>query len=215
MSSGIKSPQKIIFLLSLSLLVVVIALSFWNSRAPSVSPPQELFGVLRPEPKPLTSFKLIDQNRTPFNKERLLDKWTFLFFGYTYCPDICPSTLSVLSMVYNELDEGTGEKGETQVLFVSVDPERDTPEKLSGYMAYFNKEYIAVTGEKSDIDSFAQQNGARYILEQETSPGEYLVSHTSAIFLIGPQARLVATFSQPHDAATILEQYRKISSYMK
>ena len=206
--------QRTIFLFSLLVLIIVAGIAFWNSRTSVALPPQDLMGVLRPEPKSLTSFELVDHNKESFIRERLLGKWTLLFYGYTHCPDVCPMTLSVLTTIYNKLDEETGERTGAQILFVSVDPERDTPEKLADYMSFFNEEFLAVTGKKADIDSFSQQFGAGYILEQEASPGEYLVSHTSAIFLVDPMARLVASFSQPHDAETILAQYRKIRAYI-
>ncbi len=170
--------------------------------------------MLRPQPKPLSSFDLVDHKGEVFTRDNLLGKWTFLFFGYTHCPDVCPMTLSVLSSVYNRLDEKDGEGFGEQIVFLSVDPNRDTPEKLAEYMAFFNEKFIGVTGSKEEIDEFSMQYGAGYILGEETAPGEYSVNHTSAIFLIDPKGRLVALFSQPHNADTILMQYRKIQPYI-
>ncbi len=215
MSSRKRVPLGTFFIFSIWVLVLVVALSFWNSRTAYKQPPKELMGVLRPEPKPLASFNLVDHNKEPFTRQNLLGKWTFLFFGYTYCPDVCPMTLSVLTEFYKQLEGGADELSNVQVLFVSVDPDRDTPEKLADYMSFFNKKFIAVTGSKTEIDSFVRQYGAGYILEQETSPGEYLVSHTSAIFLVDPEGRLVALFSQPHSADTILAQYKKIRAFIR
>ena len=209
-----RSPLIIFFVFSVMLLIGVVAYSVINPRNASDSVPAELLGVLRPEPKSLAPIKLIGQDGTAFSMANISGKWSFVFFGYTYCPDVCPMTLSMLKAVDKHLD-GSGNAEDTQVLFVSVDPERDTPEKLAEYIAFFNKDFLAATGEKIEIDKFAQQLGAGYIIDPETVPGVYEVSHTSAIFLIDPQARLVATFSQPHNPENIVQLYFQIRDYFK
>ncbi len=119
-------------------------------------------------------------------------------------------TLSVLTAVLNELQDYPGEASDVKVVFVSVDPQRDTPEVLVNYMEYFGEGFLGITGTEQQINEFARQFGAGYIKEPERAPGEYLISHTSSVFLVDPQARLLAGFSPPHDAATIAEQYRQI-----
>ena len=215
MSSRTNFPLGMFFVFSIGVLVLVVMFNIWNPPTVSTQSPQDLMGVLRPEPKQLASFNLVDQKGESFTRKNLLGKWTFLFFGYTSCPDVCPMTLSVLSSVYKELGKKEDRMTEEQMLFVSVDPARDTPEKLAEYMAFFNGRFIAATGEKSEIDNFSRQCGAGYMIDEEASPGEYLVNHTSAIFLIDPKGRLVASFSQPHNADTILMQYQKIRAYIR
>jgi protein SCO1/2 len=192
-------------------LLVMLATYFLTKPSP---PPPELFGVLRPDFRLLHPFKLTDHNNAVFNEERFQGKWSFVFFGYTSCPDICPTTLHVLSSVQTLLeDETDDDPANRQVVFISVDPERDTTKILATYMSYFNTSFIGATADKTEIDRLARQFGAGYVLEPETSPGQYLVAHTSAIFLVGPLGRLVATFSQPHYPATITSQYEKIRTY--
>ena len=112
------------------------------------------------------------------------------------------------------LEDETGEvPADMQVVFISVDPERDTTEKLAAYITHFNSKFIGATSAKTEIDKLTRQFGAGYILEPETAPGQYLVAHTSAIFLVDPFGRLVASFSQPHYATTITSQYQKIQQY--
>ena len=203
-------PAGTILLFSLFLLVM---LATYMLVKPS-PPPPELIGVLRPDFKALHHFELQDHNKTVFDEKRLQGKWSFVFFGYTSCPDICPTTLHVLNSVYGMLEDGkSGDAADTQVIFISVDPKRDTTEKLADYMSYFNKKFIGVTSDKTAIDKLVKQFGAGYALETETTPGEYLVAHTSAIFLVDPYGRLVATFSQPHYPSTIATQYEKIRTY--
>ncbi len=190
--------------------VALMAAAVFYFRPSGNTIPNELMGVLRPGPKQLQQFNLIDHNNKPFNLERLKGKWTFMFFGYTFCPDICPTTMSALTATMSQLTNNPEAKKDVQVVFISVDPQRDTLEKLSNYMKYFNEEFIGVTGDRAKLDALVSQTGAGYAIEPETAPGEYLISHTSAIFLTNPDGELIASFSQPHYPATIAEQFKQI-----
>lgn len=200
--------------------VIVLVVSFFAGIAlylinwPALHKPdvEELQGVLRPEARELGAFALVDQNGQAFELDRFAGSWSFVFFGYTFCPDICPTALTTLGTVFNQLEKQGEPMGSLNTFFVSVDPQRDTPEVLRGYMRYFNKAFTGITGEKGQIDGFARQFGAGYFIEPESGPGEYLVSHTSSIFLVDPKKRLLAQFSPPYSAETIAEQFRKIKS---
>ncbi len=123
--------------------------------------PADLEGVLRPDFKVLQPFKLTDHNNTVFDENRLQNKWNFVFFGYTSCPDVCPTTLFVLNSIHKLLSDETGNApDDIQVVFISVDPARDTPEKLAEYVTYFNKDFISATADKTEIDNLAKQFGA-------------------------------------------------------
>ncbi len=178
------------------------------------APPAELEGVLRPEFRQLAPFQLQSQGRGPINETSLLGNWSFVFFGYLSCPDVCPNTLHELNSFRSLLKDETGtEPEDLQIIFISVDPDRDSTGNLASYVAHFNQKFIGATAGKGAIDRLTQQFGAGYEIEAETAPGQYLVAHTSAIFLVDPHGRLVATFSQPHYAATLLSQYKKITAY--
>jgi len=203
-------PSGTVFLFGLFLTVMLVTYLLVRPSAP----PPELVGVLRPEFRLLQPFELTDHNKVIFDQERLEGKWTLVFFGYTSCPDICPATLYVLNSVQGLLEDETGEvPADMQVVFISVDPERDTTEKLAAYITHFNEQFIGATASKTEIDKLTRQFGAGYIIEEETAPGHYLVAHTSAIFLVDPFGRLVASFSQPHYPKTITTQYQKIQEY--
>jgi protein SCO1/2 len=179
---------------------------------PDRTVPPELQAVLRPAPVPLQDFELLDQRQQPFDLQRLQGKWSFVFFGYTFCPDICPTTLSTLTGIMRRLADDPPEGAGIQVVFVTVDPARDTPDVIDKYMEYFDPAFIGVTGAQPDIDGLTRQFGAGYIAEPETAPGQYLVSHTSSIFLVDPHGRLLAGFSPPHHPDTIVGQFRQIHS---
>ena len=201
-------PYRTALIFLLTMVVLVVAYTYRLESRRSV--PAELEGVMRPDARALESLALTDQNNRALHREDFAGKWSFVFFGYTYCPDICPMTLATLVGVDNQLKGQAGQAKDYRVVFVSVDPGRDTPEVLAHYLEFFDKEFIGLTGSKDQIDAVTRQFGAGYIMEPARAPGEYLISHTSSIFLIDPEARLIASFSPPHDPATIARQFRKI-----
>lgn len=194
------------------LFLLVMLVTYILVKPPAA--PSELIGVLRPQYRPLQPFELNAEFGKVVNAQSFQGKWSFVFFGYLSCPDVCPTTLNELNSVYNLIkDEEGNNPADLQVIFISVDPGRDNVEELGRYVRYFNKDFIGTTATKPAIDGFTRQFGAGYILEAETAPGQYLVAHTSAIFLVDPLGRLVASFSQPHYAATIFSQFKKIKAY--
>jgi protein SCO1/2 len=178
------------------------------------SPPSELDGVLRSDFRPLAPFHLSTRSHGPIGRDELRDKWTFVFFGYRSCPDVCPNTLHELAVFRRLLDDsGAADADRAQVLFVSVDPARDSEEALAEYVAGFDPRFIGATAGRAAIERFARQFGAGFVYEEETASGQYAVAHSAAVFLVDPQVRAVATFSQPHYATTLLAQYRAITAY--
>jgi len=167
-------------------------------------------GLLWPQTKAITPFSLVDQHGQPFDLERLKGRWTFLFFGYSHCPDICPVTLTVMNSVDQLLHDSPSESHDTQFAFVSVDPARDTPEHLAAYVGYFNKDFLGVTGDDDELNQLTRQLGILYIRNKPEPDGSYLVDHTASILLTDPDARLVALFSAPHDARVIADRFRQI-----
>jgi protein SCO1 len=164
-------------------------------------------GTLLEPTRPLPSFSLVDQRGEPFGNAALRGGWTFMFFGFTHCPDVCPTTLRLLAQVQQSL--GDLEPAlRPQVTLVSVDPKRDTPEQLAKYVSFFGAEFRGVTGSVEDIESFTRQIGVPVAI---TPVGDsYTVDHSGAIFLIDPTGAIRALFSPPHTAATLAEDYRRI-----
>ncbi len=158
--------------------------------------------IVLPEPRAIADFALIDQNEQPFSLEHLRGKWSLLFFGFTHCPDICPSTLFDLQTIHNRLEQDLGSDAEShQVLFISVDPERDTPEKLKQYVQYFHADFIAVTGPDKQLAPLTRQLGIAYRVEaHEKGNPNYGVDHSASILVINPEGLLYGVFPAPHDA---------------
>ncbi len=194
---------------ALAVLVLYVALP-----RPTPHPlPPELNNILLPEARELSPFTLTDMENRPFDLKRLQGKWSFVFFGYTHCPDICPTTLSTLKGAARHLQQAEGNLGDAQFVFISVDPKRDSLAHLKQYVAYFHPDFIGVTGEKEQIDNLARQLGAIYMFDGDTASDDYIVNHSAAVVLIDPQGRWVGRFSPPHRAAVIADDFRRVRDY--
>lgn len=161
-----------------------------------------------PVPKPLTAFALTDHQHRVFDVSRLKGKWSFLFFGYTHCPDICPATLAILARARDDIANSAVDPGNIQFVFISVDPNRDTPAKLGEYVAYFHAMLLGVTGDDAQIGNLAGQLDAAYQVEFTPGSENYPVYHSASVFLVDPQARYLAMFKPPLDAETIGRRFK-------
>lgn len=132
-------------------------------------------------------FALTDQAGQKFVLAQLAGRPLMLFFGYTYCPDICPVTLSKMARVYELLDIGPQEM---QSIFISVDPERDTVKKLAEYLSYFAIETIGLTGTREEIDAVVQKYGAHYDLNKEEGKSDYFADHSTYTYLLDQEGKV-------------------------
>ena len=199
--------------LSMMLLVVAVALasavagfSLWTVSSASRPAQMESLIVL-PEPREIPEFELLDQDARPFGPERLRGRWSLLFFGFTHCPDICPSTLHDLRLLSDSVAQA-GIDAAWQVVFVSVDPERDSPQSLKNYAAYFSPDFIAVTGDHEQMRPLTTKLGIAYFIEEhETGAMSYTVDHSASILLLDPEGRLHGVFTAPHDVQTMTTDF--------
>lgn len=164
--------------------------------------------TLFPDPKPLTAFTLTDHQNRVFDLASLKGKWSFLFFGFTHCPDVCPTTLAVLAGARNNIAKSTVGADAIQFIFISVDPNRDTAGKLKQYVGYFDVTFLGVTGDNAQIANLAGQLGATYQVAITPGMENYPVYHTTAVFLLDPQARYHAIFTPPLDAEAISRRFK-------
>lgn len=206
-----KSPLPWYIAIAAMALAVGVWLGMQNSGPKG--PVQFDGGVMLP-PKPLPELNLIDHNGKAFTKDDLKGKWTFVFFGYSYCPDICPTTLHLFTQVHEELAKSKGGLDNVAFVFQSVDPPRDTPERLKEYVRYFHPDFLGVTGDSQAIETYARSVGAVYLRVEGDGRDErnYLVDHSSAVFLMGPDAGLHGVFTAPHDPVKVaagLLQFKK------
>ena len=166
--------------------------------------------TLFPDPKPLAAFALTDHNNRLFDLASLKGKWSFLFFGFTHCPDICPTTLAVLARVRDNIAKNTVGAENIQFVFISVDPNRDTAGKLRQYVDHFDTAFLGVTGENAQLGNLAGQLGAAYQVAIAPGVENYPVYHSAAVFLLDPRARYHAVFTPPHDAEVLSRRFKVV-----
>ncbi len=161
-------------------LVVIFASTFLLLSLASCSPP-EFKGTAMPEPLPVGDFTLTGKGNTPVSLSDFDDKLVMLYFGYTFCPDVCPTSMADMAKVQREIDDA-GE--DIQVIMVSVDPERDTPDKLAEYVEHFHPTFVGLTGTPEEIEKAGERYGLYYEIHEGTEASGYLVDHTARIYVI-------------------------------
>jgi len=166
------------------------------------TPAKPLAAFIIPTPGELPEFSLMDQSGTLVNADTFRGQWDLLFFGYTNCPDICPTTLQTLATVKRKLVEA-GSQTPPRIVFVSVDPERDTPEIIGQYVDYFGADNLAVTGDPAEIMKLTTALGI-YFRKVPGDDANYDVEHSAAVLLLDPDGSFSALFSAPQIVANYL-----------
>lgn len=209
-----QAGKTLVIWLTLIVAVFIAALAARFSLTPTAPPPAMQAATLLPTPRPLTDFHLIDHTGSPFDAGRLKGRWSLLFFGYTNCPDVCPTTLSELNRTVRLIAADSPQAPAPQVVFVSIDPARDTVDRLRAFVPYFNKGFVGVTGEQEAVAAFAKQLNAFYMKAGDSPSGDgYLVDHTASVSLIDPEGRLHAIFSPPLAPNAIAADYTALTNY--
>ena len=207
-----KSEAGIWLLVAGTVLTLGGAYLAWSSFAAGPLPAGEVptASVFR-ERQPLPAFELRGPQGVLTDAD-LRGGWTFLFFGYTQCPDVCPTALALMKEVGVALkvDKAVPPAPTFKVVFVSVDPRRDSAELLRQYNAAFDPAFIGVTGDDGALAPLVAALGIYYRRNDGTDTKNYTVDHSAAIHLIDPQGRLAAVFSPPQDAAKIVADFRRI-----
>ena len=164
-----------------------------------------------PAARPLPDFELVDDRGQALRPGDLRGHWSWLFFGFTHCPDVCPASLTVLADAVRRFDA----PDTPHVYLISVDPERDTPATLAGYVDYFHPDFTGVTGTPEAIEAVTRQ---MYVAHAKVPQGDdgYTIDHTSAIYFVNPRGDIVAVSTTPHtpqalaaDMRTLQRRYRE------
>ena len=157
----------------------------------------------------LPDFSLIDQQGRGFSSANLRGHWSFLFFGYTNCPDFCPTTLTTLAAMQKRLRAAKAPVL-PQVIFVSVDAKRDTPAQMAKYVPYFDPGFIGLTGtDQQQIEAIAKNMGVAVSI-QPTADGNYTVDHSAAIFVFNPDGKLAAILTGPFSVDALQGDLQRI-----
>lgn len=187
---------------ALVIVAVAVAAGAWFASRVFQEPVLPQFATVLPERRPLPEFSLTDHDNRPFDATRLRGRTSLLFFGFTHCPDICPATLSQLAAARRQLAAAGDGADLPQIVLVTVDPERDTPEVLESYVEYFGEGITGVTGAVEEIRALAEPLGVYF--EKSPLGDDYTMGHSTAVLVVGPDAALQALFSAPHDVAAFV-----------
>ena len=212
------SAKKLILPISIGAISLVVGL--WLSQQMLMNNndtriPKKLDATVLPNARPLLEFSLVDQNNQTFSPTQLKGQWSFLFFGFTNCPDVCPTTLKVMQSMWKTLPTKMGDPGHPKLYFVSVDPDRDKPETLKQYVQYFNPEFNGVTGKLDELDKLTNQIGILYGYDEkeDDKDQEYIVNHSAQLILVDPKGRMRAVISPPHITKMIAANFQTIRTF--
>lgn len=179
-------------------LIILIALAVYFYPTKPLTDTQLKHGTRLNHPVAVKTFQLISDKDQPFTTNELKNKWSLLFFGFTHCTTVCPVTLSELNKAYAKLKQ----KDLVQVVFVTVDPKRDTPKQLQHYLQHFKGNFIGVTGSPKELEQFRKQFGI-YAHDAE---------HSGVIIVINPQGQWAAVLSAPQYANNIAHDINLLQS---
>lgn len=195
--------------------VIIFALLFYFMKPTHhvvISKNIKIDGVVLPTPQNIGPFQLKDQNDHPFTQNQLKNHWTFMFFGFTNCGMVCPTTLTELNKMYKTLQKDLPEKQLPQIVFVTVDPDRDTTKRIKGYMNSFNKNFI---GTRASIEDTVNLEKRLHIIAAKIQidgqgKDRYTIDHSAEILLFNPAGQLQAYFSYPHKHEQMVKDYKSL-----
>lgn len=191
------------FLIAL-LLGSSLAIGIFVATKPG-EPVKPVTALLIPKPDPLPDFSLLDQFGRPVSADSFRGQWDLVFFGFTHCPDICPTTMQTLANSKKALIDA-GIETIPRIVLVSVDPERDTPAALKKYVEYIGDDNLGVTGDLEEMRKLTKGLGI-YFEKVKTTDENYNVDHSAVVIVVDPQARFAALFSAPHKVEQFLHDY--------
>jgi protein SCO1/2 len=203
------SARRLVFI---AVAAAALGAATWLALDARRSPPPPINGYVLAQPRPLPAVELIDEHAARFATADFVGHWSFLFFGYTYCPDVCPLTLVELASLKREL-AATVAAEPAEYYLVSVDPQRDTPERLREYVAYFDPEFRGLTGSQDALQALAQATATVFDVPPGQDADHYLVSHSSNVILLNPRGYVHAVFTPPHTPAQLAADFTKVAAH--
>jgi len=182
---------------------------YFLTTAATPPPVSNIEGVL-PHAKNITDFQLTTQHKQAFTKQNLAQKWSWIFFGYTHCSDICLMTLALFTQMKKSHQQQFPKQAEkTQYIFISVDSEHDTPERLAAYMENFDASFIALSGTEKQLSAIRQQFGvATFVNPSEHNPQQ--IDHSATLYLTNPQGNIAGIFTAPHEGKKLVRIYQQL-----
>ena len=181
---------------------------FWLARQLDREAPQLASGTWLPRAKAVADFHLLDATARPFTRQDLIGTPALVFFGFTHCPDVCPTTLLKLARIRRDATVP-----DLRVLFVSIDPQRDTPPVIGMYVHAFDARFEGLTGDAAAIHSLAANFSVAFN-RVELPDGDYTMDHSAVVFLLDRQARIVAIFTPPFEVPAFVADLKRAAAYL-
>ncbi|HSW69236.1 MAG TPA: SCO family protein [Gammaproteobacteria bacterium] len=211
-----RSPRKnrklIFIILAVIILVAAVEIYFGFLQKREVANNVKIDGVFLAQTKEINDFQLMDGKGQPFNKSSLNGHWTMMFFGFTNCSMVCPTTMAALSEMYKKLEKDLPSAQLPQIVMVSVDPDRDTKKRMQTYVKSFNPNFIGVRANITETVALENQLhiAAAKIQADGAGKNRYTINHSAEILLFNPKGQLQAYLSYPHQAEQMAEDYKLI-----
>lgn len=166
------------------------------------------------EPKPISDFEFVSSNKKIFSKSDLMGKWTLMYFGFTKCPDECPTTMYQLSKLIKVLRDKEYKLDDKQWILVSIDPERDTPEMIDNYAKGFDKDFIGVSNNRPMLLSLATQLSVNNVMPSSSNHMDHshLDNHVNNIILLDPNGDFAGIFRPPFDVSRLSLTYQSVTN---
>lgn len=190
-------------ILVVALVLLVAAMALLPRR--SIPPPQD--ATEWPQSRPLPQTEFVDQDGAVFTTNDLRDRFTLMFFGFTNCPDICPTSMAVLAQASQRLRESPVPA--PRVVLVSVDPARDTPERLKSYLANFDAQFIGVTASQTALEPLRRDLGVS-VMKQSLGDEQYTMTHNPQVYVVSPAGEVIATLAGAQSPDAVVRDYQRI-----
>jgi len=194
---------------------IIIAISFILGlvisvkKTPTEKP--EYTGVIWPNPPRVSEFTMLNSYEKEITETFLEGTWNLIFFGFTHCPDICPSTLSTLSIAEQTL-RGKKIFDKSNIIFISIDTHRDDPNLIRRYLSNFSNSFIGMTGEESELKKLGDSLGAVFY-HRKMNDGKIIIDHSSSLFILSPENELLGVLTQPFSSKDVVEKYEKLREF--
>lgn len=209
--SKAKQSQRIYLTVGLLLGFVAVILGIFvaqHQQSKKTIDVSQFSGTLLKTPRDITPFQLTGTEMESFTNDALKGQWTFMFFGFTNCPKLCPTTMAEMAKMYRLLEKDQV-KTMPKVLMISIDPDRDTLAKMKSYVTAFDKHFIGAIGSEKKVDALTKQMGIVHMKVEGQSGDldDYDIQHSGTVMLFNPQGKITAFFSYPHDAKAVAHDY--------
>lgn len=215
-----RHPRRQLLFLFIAIAILALCFGVWSQHnlSSQKSAPLALdTATIFSQPRAISPFQLTDNHDQPFTLANLQGHWSILFFGFTHCPELCPTTLATLNQAYQLLQKDHPDQVLPQVVFISVDPEQDTSQRITTYLSSFNPHFIGATGTPAALDKLTQELSVMYtktnpLNTNDVDASEYSIDHSGTLLIVNPAGQFYGVFTTPHNANKIAHDIKVIMS---